>query len=108
MNFPTAFCDVLKKLRTSKGLTQREVAARAAIPEVRVSDFERGERTPSPEQSEKLAAALDVDVCQLTDGTTWLSREERSRLREAGARTRKVFLREYTYRPPRDRSMMFT
>ena len=52
----------LQRARGERGLTQRQLAARCAISQPRISQFESGEVTPSLEQLLRLAEALQVPV----------------------------------------------
>ena len=53
--------------REHLGLTQKEVAARMGISQAALSQIEAPESKPQRATLEKLAAALDVSLEQLTD-----------------------------------------
>lgn len=55
----------LKRLRTGRGLSQVDLAARAGIRPGYVSMLERGQRTPRLDTLCALAAALNVDPTAL-------------------------------------------
>lgn len=55
----------LKQTRADRGLTQRSLAAKAAVGEKYLSRIERGLATPSVLVALKLAQALDVGVEEL-------------------------------------------
>jgi two-component system response regulator len=55
----------IKKQRTSLGISQEELAYRAALHRTYVSDLERGVRNPSMDSVEKLARALQLSVSTL-------------------------------------------
>jgi len=48
----------LRARRLAAGLTQRQLAERAGVPQPNVSAYESGRRRPAPETVERLAAAL--------------------------------------------------
>lgn len=52
----------LKKIRQSKGLAQKEVAAYLGVTQTAVSDWERGEREPDFKTILKLANFFNVSV----------------------------------------------
>ncbi|MBW1714954.1 MAG: helix-turn-helix transcriptional regulator [Deltaproteobacteria bacterium] len=51
----------LKGLRQDKGITQKQLAKVTGIPQPKISLFEAG-LPPKPEEIEKLAKALEVEV----------------------------------------------
>lgn len=59
-------CNLLKAWRIYKGLSQKEVAARAGITQAALSQMEKAEN-PRSSTIEKLAAALELDPEQLVD-----------------------------------------
>mgnify|MGYP001188776776 CR=1 FL=1 len=65
------FGERIKKLRESKNLLQRQVAASLEIDSPMLSKIERGERRAKREQVLLLAALLDTDVNELL--TLWLA-----------------------------------
>lgn len=56
----------IKRYRIEKRMTQKEVADRAGVTEVSVSRWENGMRDPTFRDVEKIAAALDVTMEELT------------------------------------------
>ena len=66
MNISKAFGQRLKTARTQAGLSQPELAKQCGWDsQSRVSNYERGERTPSLDDIDKLSRALGTDICQL-------------------------------------------
>ena len=59
------FGDSVKKIRHQLGLSQEALAERADLHRTYVSDIERGSRNLSLENIERLARALEVNVCAL-------------------------------------------
>ena len=55
----------LRELRQIRGLSQEELAFRARLHRTYVSSAERGKRNVALVNLEKLAEALDVDICEL-------------------------------------------
>ena len=58
----------IKKLRTSQGLTQDQLAEKLYVTRQTVSNWERGASRPDLEQLEAIAAALDTEVTALLYG----------------------------------------
>jgi transcriptional regulator with XRE-family HTH domain len=58
------FGDHLRELRSARGLTQVDLAERCGSPQARISELERGVRTPSLATILRLALALE---CEPTD-----------------------------------------
>ena len=58
----------IKKLRTSQGLTQDQLAERLFVTRQTVSNWERGASQPDLEQLEAIAAALGVEVTTILYG----------------------------------------
>ena len=56
------FASILKQLRTQKGLTQPELAAKLGISRSAISMYERGEREPDTATMESIAALFGVDM----------------------------------------------
>lgn len=56
--------DELRRLRGDAGLSQRELAVRAEIPQPNIAAYERGRRAPSPATVARLTAALRVPTLQ--------------------------------------------
>ena len=65
------FATNLARQRKAAGLSQEELAFRAAVHRTQVSLLERGDRLPRFETLVKLAGALEVSVDALTDGIVW-------------------------------------
>jgi transcriptional regulator with XRE-family HTH domain len=55
----------LRALRASRGLSQEALADLASLHRTYVGSIERWERNVSLDNIERLAAALDVDICDL-------------------------------------------
>ena len=55
----------LRELRQASGLSQEELAFRAGLHRTYVSSAERGQRNVALVNLEKLAQALDADICDL-------------------------------------------
>jgi transcriptional regulator with XRE-family HTH domain len=58
----------LAQLRKAKGWSQQDLAVRARIHAITVSEVERGATDPKQSTLEALAAALDVTVADLLNG----------------------------------------
>lgn len=56
------FAETLKKLRTEKGLTQRELAQRLYVTRTLVNRWENGSRLPDAAMIVKLSETLGVDI----------------------------------------------
>ena len=54
----------VKEMRKKRGLTQKQLADRLGVKQQNVSDWERGERSPSVKNLKKLAEILN---CQIDD-----------------------------------------
>lgn len=54
----------IKELRKKRGLTQKQLAELLGVKQQNVSDWERGERSPSVKNLKKLAEILN---CQIDD-----------------------------------------
>lgn len=57
----------LKAIRESNGLTQKELGEKVGLSDVRIRQYEIGNRTPKLYLLEKIAVALDVPVYALWD-----------------------------------------
>lgn len=55
----------IKKIRNMRGLTQKALALKAGISEITIQSYELEIRRPKPEQLNKIAMALDVDIAFL-------------------------------------------
>lgn len=56
---------LVKEIRRARHLSQRQLAGRMQVPRTYISKIENGKAIPTLGSLERLAAALDVDVCQL-------------------------------------------
>lgn len=56
------FAETLRKLRTGKGLSQRELAERMYITRSTVARWENGSRLPDAAMLSRLSGCLDVDI----------------------------------------------
>ena len=54
----------VKEMRKKRGLTQKQLADRLGVKQQNVSDWERGERSPSVKNLKKLSEILN---CQIDD-----------------------------------------
>lgn len=64
--------DKIKYYRKEKGLTQKELSARAGIPTISLQQYESGARCPKIETLQKIAKALEVPVNNIrSDGDLW-------------------------------------
>jgi transcriptional regulator with XRE-family HTH domain len=61
----TRFGKALRELRTERGLSQDELAARAGLDRNYIGMIERGERNPAIVNVVKIAEALDVSPSEL-------------------------------------------
>lgn len=59
------FARNLRKLRTSKGISQEKLADLCNLHRTYVSSVERGERNITVDNMERLAVALEVDLREL-------------------------------------------
>ena len=57
----------LKKLRLLRDLTQKELAIKAGLTDAAIRNYELRNRSPTKEQLQKIAQALDCDISTLTD-----------------------------------------
>lgn len=56
------FAETLRKLRTGKGLSQRDLAEQVYVTRSTVARWENGSRLPDAEMLSRLSACLDIDV----------------------------------------------
>lgn len=61
------FQEKLKRIRTEKGLSYKELAKLSGVTATEISALELGERNPSPKTIRKLSDALDCDYSELYD-----------------------------------------
>lgn len=71
----------LTKLRTSKKLTQHEVANRCFIDRTFYSQIERDTRNPSPDVAEKIASVFEFDPSLFFFDSSVLKKHEKERIR---------------------------
>lgn len=57
----------LRELRLLRNLTQKELAIKSRLTDAAIRNYELGNRSPSREQLEKIAEALDCDSSALLD-----------------------------------------
>jgi transcriptional regulator with XRE-family HTH domain len=55
----------VREIRKARHLSQRQLAGRMQVPRTYISKIENGKAIPTLGSLERLAAALQVDVCQL-------------------------------------------
>ncbi len=55
----------VKEIRRARHLSQRQLAGRMQVPRTYISKIENGKAIPTLGSLERLAAALEVDICQL-------------------------------------------
>ena len=65
----------VREIRRARHLSQRQLAGRMMVPRTYISKIENGKAIPTLGSLERLAAALEVDVCKLV-------RDSRSRREE--------------------------
>ena len=65
----------VREIRRARHLSQRQLASRMQVPRTYISKIENGKAIPTLGSLERLASALEVDVCQLV-------RDSRSRRNE--------------------------
>jgi transcriptional regulator with XRE-family HTH domain len=76
------FAPRLKELRQQAGLTQPALAEKAGLSKAGIANLEQGRREPSLATAVALAAALSVDVTQLTRAPASSARPGRGRPRK--------------------------
>src|SRR5580658_440860 len=85
----------VRDIRRARHLSQRQLAGRMQVPRTYISKIENGKAIPTLGSLERLAAALEVDVCKLV-------RDSRSRREEeVGAIMNDPFLAEIAALLPR-------
>jgi len=62
------FAENLKNIRTEKGINQALLSQKTGLSQAAISQFENGERIPTPKNIQKIADALEVKVEKLTEG----------------------------------------
>jgi len=66
----------VREVRKARHLSQRQLAGRMQVPRTYISKIENGKAIPTLGSLERLAAALEVDVCQLVRDTRSIRDEE--------------------------------
>ena len=66
-SFKQKFGKRLKELRKSKGFTQEQLAEKSGIEPPNISKLESGMHFPQPENIEKFANVLDVEIKDMFD-----------------------------------------
>jgi len=66
----------VREVRKARHLSQRQLAGRMQVPRTYISKIENGKAIPTLGSLERLAAALEVDVCQLLRDTRSIRDEE--------------------------------
>ncbi len=72
--------EAVRNLRHARGLSQRELALRMRVPRTYISKIENGKAMPTLSSLERLAAALEANICDLLH-------DARSRRQDAVAAT---------------------
>lgn len=67
----------LKRLREERGLTQAQLAETARVNLRSLQNWEIDHREPEARALVSLASALDVDPCELLDGTVAVTKQNR-------------------------------
>jgi transcriptional regulator with XRE-family HTH domain len=60
---------LVKEIRRARHLSQRQLAGRMQVPRTYISKIENGKAIPTLSSLTRLAAALDVEICQLLRDT---------------------------------------
>jgi transcriptional regulator with XRE-family HTH domain len=66
----------VREIRRARHLSQRQLAGRMQVPRTYISKIENGKAIPTLGSLERLARALEVDVCQLVRDTRSRREEE--------------------------------
>jgi transcriptional regulator with XRE-family HTH domain len=66
----------VREIRRARHLSQRQLAGRMQVPRTYISKIENGKAIPTLGSLERLASALEVDVCQLVRDSRSLREEE--------------------------------
>jgi len=70
----------VRDLRRERNLSQRQLAARMEVPRTYISKIENGKATPTLSSLERLARALEVDICNLVHDARSRRNEETASL----------------------------
>jgi transcriptional regulator with XRE-family HTH domain len=88
MNLNEAFANVLRELRTERGISQTELAERAGLGRAYVSGLERGLHSPTLETLCRCAEAFGLPA---TEFVNRIESRQRTPRRRARARAEKAF-----------------
>jgi transcriptional regulator with XRE-family HTH domain len=66
----------VREIRKSRHLSQRQLAGRMEVPRTYISKIENGKAIPTLGSLERLAAALEVEICQLVRDARSIREEE--------------------------------
>ncbi len=66
----------VRDLRRERNLSQRQLAGRMLVPRTYISKIENGKATPTLSSLERLANALEVDICKLVHDARSRKNEE--------------------------------
>jgi transcriptional regulator with XRE-family HTH domain len=66
----------VREIRRARHLSQRQLAGRMLVPRTYISKIENGKAIPTLGSLERLASALEVDICQLVRDARSLREEE--------------------------------
>lgn len=66
----------VRDIRRARHLSQRQLASRMQVPRTYISKIENGKAIPTLGSLERLAAALEIDVCQLVRDARSVREEE--------------------------------
>ena len=78
----------VKEIRRARHLSQRQLAGRMQVPRTYISKIENGKAIPTLGSLERIANALEVDVCQLVRDTRSRREEENEKPLPRRARLR--------------------
>jgi transcriptional regulator with XRE-family HTH domain len=70
----------VRDLRRERNLSQRQLAGRMDVPRTYISKIENGKATPTLSSLERLARALEVDICNLVHDARSRRNEETANL----------------------------
>ena len=90
------FSERLKKLRESKGLSQKELAERSGLSTRMVQKYEGGESRPRYEAAEKVALALEIPISQLLGEDNVFVAQAAERYGSRGAKQAEKLMSEVT------------
>ena len=70
----------VRDLRLERNLSQRQLAGRMQVPRTYISKIENGKATPTLSSLERLASALEVDICKLVHDSRSRRNEETAQI----------------------------